>query len=488
MSLWPKRLSLSSRFLLSVALLLTVLVGAILFVIDKREVNIIYEESRNRGVLIARHIASLNLEPLMFRDEDTIKKNIDAQIDQDLIYVQFYDRFNTPVVGTEFLRGREDISCCSHLPETVNETTAHFEAKALLLDKKELHLLEVEVPIFAKGSTTQWGSIKIGLSLDDMRAEVMKTRLMLILIGLVGLAVGVSGAALLGRRIARPIRRLAAGTIRVSRGDFFHKIPVESKDEIGDLARSFNEMSAQLLRAQRQMEEANKRMVQAEKLASIGRLAATIAHEIRNPLTSVKLNIQKVFLTEALNETEREHLQISQEGIGHIERFIKELLNFTRASELNLNRFSMEQIIEESIKLVRDACPDKTIALERDYEPNLPEVLADGDKLRQVISNVLRNAYEAVGGEGIVRVRMSGTAVDGRPFIRVTISDNGPGIPGKDRENIFEPFFTTKSSGVGLGLAIARKVLEQHGGAIRVVNGGGRGAAFEILLPVKGVL
>ncbi|MCJ7612878.1 MAG: ATP-binding protein, partial [Candidatus Aminicenantes bacterium] len=302
------------------------------------------------------------------------------------------------------------------------------------------------------------------------------------------LAVGVSGAALLGRRIARPIRRLAAGTIRVSRGDFFHKIPVESKDEIGDLARSFNEMSAQLLRAQRQMEEANKRMVQAEKLASIGRLAATIAHEIRNPLTSVKLNIQKVFLTEALNETEREHLQISQEGIGHIERFIKELLNFTRASELNLNRFSMEQIVEESVKLVRDACPDKTIALERDYEPNLPEVLADGDKLRQVISNVLRNAYEAVGGEGVVRVRMSGTAVDGRPFIRVTISDNGPGIPDKDRENIFEPFFTTKSSGVGLGLAIARKVLEQHGGAIRVINGGGRGAAFEILLPVKGVL
>jgi signal transduction histidine kinase len=488
MSLWPKRLSLSSRFLLSVALLLTVLVGAILFVIDKREVNIIYEESRNRGVLIARHIASLNLEPLMFRDEDTIKKNIDAQIDQDLIYIQLYDRFNTPVVGTEFLRGREDISCCSHLPETVNETTAHFEAKTLLLDKRELHLLEVEVPIFAKGSTTQWGSIKIGLSLDDMRAEVMKTRLMLILIGLVGLAVGVSGAALLGRRIARPIRRLAAGTIRVSRGDFFHKIPVESKDEIGDLARSFNEMSAQLLRAQRQMEEANKRMVQAEKLASIGRLAATIAHEIRNPLTSVKLNIQKVFLTETLNETEREHLQISQEGIGHIERFIKELLNFTRASELNLNRFSMEQIVEESVKLVRDACPDKTIALERDYEPNLPEVLADGDKLRQVISNVLRNAYEAVGGEGIVRVRMSGTAVDGRPFIRVTVSDNGPGIPDKDRENIFEPFFTTKSSGVGLGLAIARKVLEQHGGAIRVINGGGRGAAFEILLPVKGVL
>jgi len=488
MSLWPKRLTLSSRFLLAAALLLTLLVGAILFVIDKREVNIIFEESRNRGALIARHIASLNLEALMFRDEETIRKNIEAQVDQDLIYVQLYDRFNTPVVGTEFLKGREDISCCSRLPETVDESTVHFESKILAVGERALHLLEVEVPVFAKGSTTKWGSIKIGLSLDDMRAEVMKTRLMLILIGLAGLAMGVGGAALLGRRIARPIRRLAAGTIRVSRGDFSHKIPVESKDEIGDLARSFNEMSAQLLRARRQMEEANKRMVQAEKLASIGRMAATIAHEIRNPLTSVKLNIQRVFLTEALNETEREHLQIAQEGTGHIERFIKDLLNFTRASELNLNLFSMEQIVEESIKLVRDACPDKTIVLERDFEPNLPEVLADGDKLRQVLSNVLRNAYEAVGPEGVVRVQLAGTEADGRPFIRVVVSDDGPGFPDKDAEMIFEPFFTTKSSGVGLGLAIARKVLEQHGGSIRAAAGTGRGAVFEIFLPVKGVL
>jgi len=488
MSLWPKRLSLSTRFLLVVGLLLSLFVVAILFVIDKREVNIISEESRNRAVLIARHVASLNLEPLMFRDEDTVKKNIDAEVDEDLIYVQFFDRFNTPVAGTESLRGREDISCCSLLPEKVDETTTHFETRTFLQGKREFPVLEVEVPVFAKGSTTRWGSIKIGLSLNDMLAEVMKTRLVLILIGLVGLAVGVSGAALLGRRIARPIRRLAAGTIRVSRGDFSHKIPVESKDEIGDLARSFNEMSAQLLRARRQMEEANKRMVQAEKLASIGRLAATIAHEIRNPLTSVKLNIQKVFLTENLGEIEKEHLQISQEGIGHIERFIKDLLNFTRASELNLNRFSMEQIVEESIKLVRDACPEKSITLEKDFEPDLPEVVADGDKLRQVVSNVLRNAYEAVGEKGVVRVRMSAMALDDRPFIRLTISDDGPGIPDKDRENIFEPFVTTKSAGVGLGLSIARKIMDQHGGAIRVTTGPGRGASFEILLPAKGVL
>jgi signal transduction histidine kinase len=486
MRIWPRRLSLPQRFLLAVALLLTVLVGAILYVIQKREVNIISQESRDRGLLIARHIATTNLDPLAYWDTDTIKKNIDAQVDEDLIYIMFYDRFNTPLVGTDFLAGRPDIFCCSHLPEKVTENTAYFEPKILLQEKRRLHVLEVEVPVFAKGSTTRWGSVKIGLSLDDMRAEVTKTRLIMILIGLGGLGLGFAGAAFLGRRIARPVRRLVAATVRVSRGDFFHQIPVESRDEIGDLARSFNEMSAQLQLARHQMEEANKRLVQAEKLASIGRLAATIAHEIRNPLTSVKLNIQKVSLADSLEENEREHLKISQEGIGHIERFIKDLLNFTRASDLNLNRFSMEQIVEESIKLLRDTCPEKSITLERDYEPGLPEVLADGDKLRQVLSNILRNAYEAVGPEGRVRVSLAAADRDGDPFIRVTVSDTGPGVPDKDCENIFEPFFTTKAAGVGLGLSNARKILEQHGGTIRVVRAPGIGASFEILLPVKG--
>ncbi len=484
----PSRLSLSTRFLMSVAALLTCLVAAILFVIDRRDVNLISEQARNRSVLIARNIASLNLDPLTFRDEETIRKNIEAQVDEDVIYVMFFDRFNTPLAGTDLALADADVSGSSGLPASVGEGTVRFAPRLLPRGRKKLHLLEVEIPVFARGSTIRWGSIKVGLSLEKMRAEVRKTRSILILIGLVGLVLGVFWAAVLGRRIARPVERLVTGTKRVARGDFSHQIPIESRDEIGDLARSFNEMSAQLLRARRQMEEANRRLVQAEKLASIGRMAATIAHEIRNPLTSVKLNIQRVSLSEDLGETEREHLSISREGIGHIERFIKDLLNFTRASELNLNRFPMEQIVEESIKLLRDTCPEKAITLESSFPPGLPEVLADGDKMRQVVSNVLRNAYEAVPEKGTVRLVLAETEIDGRAFVRLTIADDGPGIPEKDWENIFEPFFTTKSSGVGLGLSSARKILEQHGGTIRVVRTAGRGAAFEILLPVKGVL
>jgi hypothetical protein len=132
MKFWPKRLSLSTRFLLSVALLLTVLVGAILFVIDKREVNIISEQSRNRGVLIARHIASLNLEPLMFRDEETIKKSIDAQVDERLLYIMFFDRFGTPLVGTELAREDEEVGSYSRLPAAVDENTVRFKSRIVV--------------------------------------------------------------------------------------------------------------------------------------------------------------------------------------------------------------------------------------------------------------------------------------------------------------------------------------------------------------------
>ncbi len=217
-----------------------------------------------------------------------------------------------------------------------------------------LRILEIEVPIFVRGSPRRWGSIKIGLSLEDMRAEILKTRLMLIFIGCGGLLIGVLGAVLLARRITGPLKKLVEGTVKIAKEDFSQKIDITSQDEIGNLAQSFNDMSRELLLARERMEAASNKLVQAEKLASIGRISAGIAHEIRNALTSVKLNIQKLVQSDRLDDIEKEHLSISQEGIGQMEKFIKELLDFTRVSELNLDRFSIEQILEESIKTLAD--------------------------------------------------------------------------------------------------------------------------------------
>jgi signal transduction histidine kinase len=277
--------------------------------------------------------------------------------------------------------------------------------------------------------------------------------------------------------------KLVEGTVEVSKGDFSHKIDISSQDEIGNLARSFNKMSHELLQSRKGIEVAHKKLIQAEKLASIGRLSATIAHEIRNPLTSVKLNIQKVLGSAQLDELEGEHLKISQEGIGQIEMFIRALLDFTRVSELNLDLFPIEQILEESVKMMAESLDQKKISLEKNFKPSLPLVLVDGDKLRQVFLNIIRNAFEAVDEEGNISISLSLKKEKPAPKIRVVISNNGRAIPKKDWENIFEAFYTTKATGTGLGLALARKIIEQHKGSIKVLRKEGRGTSFEVLIP-----
>jgi len=480
------KVSLYTRFMTAITCILILLVGSILWLIEKREVKAIFEQAKGRGLLIAENIARSNQEQFEFWDAAGIKASIEAALDENLLYVVIYDKFRNTFVFTDTIKDDQDILCCSRLPAKIDAGTSVIVSRTLRLASRSRQVIEIEIPVFFAGSEDPWGSVKVGMSLDEMQAAIRQTRLMLILIGFGGLLLGTLGAGLLAKRITGPLKRLVEGTVRISRGDFSQEIEPGSADEIGDLARSFNEMTRDLLETRQRMEEANKRLVQAEKLASIGRLSATIAHEIRNPLTSVKLNIQKLIQEDGLGEEEKEHLDISQEGIIQIEKFIKELLDFTRVSVLNTEKFSAVQIMEEAAKMMKDAFRDKRIAPERNYADNLPLVRVDGDRMRQVFLSLLRNAYEAVDEGG--RITLGLSLADDEPprRIRIRISDNGGGIPEKNWDMIFEPFFTTKSTGFGLGLANARKIVEQHRGTIRVVKKRGRGTAFEILIPCEG--
>ena len=479
------KISLYTRFMFAITFILIFLVGSILFLIERREVRTIFEETKRRGILSARYIASLNLESLTFWDAAGIKSNIDRETDASLIYVVIYDKFRNPYVYSDLIRDKEEIRGTSRLPEKVSEEMSASARRDFLLGGRTVPIIEIEVPVFAEGSPDYWGSVKVGLSLEENRKEIGRTRLMLILIGCSGFLLGLVGAGLLAKRITGPLQNLVEGTVRISQGDFTQMISVGSRDEIGDLARSFNEMTKDLLETRQRMEDANRRLIQAEKLASIGRISASIAHEIRNPLTSVKLNIQKLQQSERLDEEEKEHLSITQEGIGQIEKFIKELLNFTRVADLNPERFSMVQIIEESLKLMRNSLQEKKIVLEKRFPAALPAVVVDGDKMRQVFLNVLRNAVEAVEEGGRIKVVLSSVKENDAERIRVRISDDGCGIPEKDWENIFEPFYSTKPSGFGLGLPNARKIVEQHRGSIRVVKTRGKGTTFEVRIPCE---
>jgi signal transduction histidine kinase len=481
-------MSLQTKFMLSVIALLCALAASILFVIEKREVKAIFEEQESIGIVMAKNIANMIYSPLMQWDEEGIEESIEAEIDDKLIYVVVYEKNRVAVGATRFIKEYEEIFNYSLLGQNVDKNSFFSERRNLKTQDSGqiLRILEIEIPIFVTDSPDRWGSIKIGLSLEETRKEMQETRLMLLLIGGGGLLIGVVGAILLAQRITGPLKKLVDATVKISKGKLAQRIEITSQDEIGNLAKSFNKMSRQLLLTRKKMEEANKKLLQAEKLASIGRISAGIAHEIRNPLTSVKLNIQKLYQSDNLNDVEKEHLNLSQEGIKYMEKSIKDLLDFTRASELNRAQFSIEQILDESIKMLADSLDLKKIVLEKNYPDESPQVLVDGDKLRQVFLNVLRNAYEAVDEGG--KISISVFLLKERPGkkIKVEISDNGSGIPEKDRDIIFEIFYTTKTTGIGLGLAIARKILEQHNGSIRVDENMNKETLFEILIPVGG--
>lgn len=478
-------ISLRTRLTFSMIVMLAAQVAFILYVIERREIKAIYEEQKEKAVLLAQLIVQENLQAFVNWDYDGVKESIEDRIDENLQYVIFFDLYNRPFESNEFIKDYEDIYQISNLSPDANEGDFAFQYTNVEdpEQRSRVRILEIEVPIYIRDNSLRWGSMKIGLSLKEIQEEIYHTRNLLILMGLGGLFLGILAATWIARKITNPIKKLVDGTHKISRGDFSLKIDIDSQDEIGNLASSFNEMSYQLMLLSKRMEEANKKLVQVEKLASIGHMSTGIAHEIRNPLTSVKLNIQKLLEKETLDELDRTHLDISREGIAQIEKFIKELLNFARISDLNLDSFSIEQIVDGSIKMMVDSLELKDITLEKHYEENLPLVRVDADKLRQVILNILHNACEVVKEGGQIDVFLSVVYDDSGRKVKIEITDDGGGIPEGEWSNIFEPFYTTKASGIGLGLAIALKIIEQHNGTIKVKSKQGKGTTFEILIP-----
>lgn len=477
------RISIYAQLVFWTSVILILLMFGLLFIIQNREVKAIYQEKKERGLVMIRYIAEMNVRRLVLWDLDSIDENISGLIREDLAYVIFYDRNGKPVVVSESIAENLEVLNQTNCAGEVSPGDIFYTNLELLLDGRRQEVMEIEVPVFIPGSENKWGSVKIGLKLEDVYLRIKRTRMILMGFGLGALLLSVISSTLMARRITKPIKNLVEGTKRISLGDFSYRIPVISADEIGDLTQSFNEMAQQLQKARWQMEETNRRLLQAEKLASIGRLSATIAHEIRNPLTSVKLNIQKLSESQSLDELEQEHLAIAREGIEEIEKFIKELLSYTRASTLQKDYFSLAEVLDESIKMLQPSLKKKGVTVEKYYELGLPQAYVDADRLRQVFLNVLRNSYEAVEEGGRIEVSLKMDRDKDRLSFEIRISDNGCGIPEEDWENIFEPFFTTKTSGAGLGLANARRIIDQHGGTIKAIKKEGQGSCFLITLP-----
>ncbi len=237
----------------------------------------------------------------------------------------------------------------------------------------------------------------------------------------------------------------------------------------------------------RDMEEQRRR---SDRLAALGVLAAGVAHEVRNPLVGIRAAAQLMEREPAFPPSLREFTGIIIRQVDRLNRIVSDLLSFAGQQPLQRRPCNINQILEEALHLLASTLEGARIAVVRRYDPEVPAVAGDPDRLLQVFLNLIRNGVEAManGGELTVRTRFERVAppCGGRAAAVAEIADRGPGIPPEAQRNLFNPFFTTKNGGTGLGLPISVRIVEEHGGAIEVLSRVGEGSTFRVLLPLAG--
>ena len=305
-----------------------------------------------------------------------------------------------------------------------------------------------------------------------------------------------------------PVKSLIKGTAQLSKGNLSHRIPIQSRTEIGCLAESFNQMANELELAQQQLtdwtrtlekrveektailKQAQTKLVQHEKMASLGILSAAVAHEINNPLSGVltytrllrKLLDVDIPSPERLPDM-RKYLEVIATEVARCGKIVSNLLDFSRQSDIRIAPADLNQVLDRALFLIGHKLKLQNIQLHQNLLPNLPHITCDADQIQQALLALLLNAIEAMPDGGTLRITTQKTNED----IQITITDTGFGMSQSQMAHIFEPFYTTKSAlnGVGLGLAIVYGIVHRHNGHIDVQPEEGRGTTFEITLPIS---
>jgi two-component system NtrC family sensor kinase len=303
-------------------------------------------------------------------------------------------------------------------------------------------------------------------------------------------------------KMVRPIRELVFATRKVAEGDVSYRVDIESSDEIGELAASFNKMTGNLSKSENELKEwaetleakveertkelkaAQKQLIQTEKLASLGKMAAGVAHEINNPLTAV-LTFSKLMLDDVdEDDPQREDLQTIVDETLRCRDIVRGLLDFSRETKSEKKKEQINNIIEKTLSLVESQAVFHNIKIVKELADDLPEISLDAAQIKQVYMNIFINAAEAMSGKGTLTIN---TFLENDRYVVTKIKDTGCGISEKDMSKLFDPFFTTKETGegTGLGLAVSYGIVRSHEGFIDVKSEVGKGTEFTIKFPVE---
>ncbi len=305
----------------------------------------------------------------------------------------------------------------------------------------------------------------------------------LIVAGAGAVAICAVSTFVLAYLIQRPMVELQEKMDLVSKGDLNVRVSFSLRnDEIGDLGRNFNHMMQQLRESRKEIEHLHRTQIsRAEHLSTLGELATGLAHEIRNPLAGIAGVIEIVGRDLPSTSPARAVVKDIRLEITRISRTLTDLLETARPRRPEVRRSNLNTTVEHAVMLARQQVLSRPIKIELQKDSSLPEVEHDSDQVHQVLLNLLLNAVQAMESEGTVGVEIGSR----ESYASVVVSDNGRGISAQNLANIFRPFYTTRGDGTGLGLSLARRIIEDHHGQIEVSSIVGKGSQFTVLLPFR---
>jgi two-component system sensor histidine kinase AtoS len=614
--------SLRAKLLWGTVLVITLVMTGVFVVVEHRQRVAIIDEFQRRGEVLARNLGAISSGPLLLYNYTALEQNV-ARVaaEEDVVYALVLD-------------GDGKVAAHSRHPERIGiamEGAVHARAAAAAepliqetVTARGESIYDFTVPVQVDGR--KWGTIRVGLSKQRMDAEIRKTRLELGALTLLTLLLGGAGAAVMARRIAGPMRELAAGAAAISRGDLAQRIEPSTADEIGRLAAAFNHMAVELGERRRALEEAHHELQRqfveladlksytdnilgsltngivtvdldgrvvtlnaaaelltgffrgevsarycsevfahtpelsdilmetlasrapitgvsltfrrrnggmvpiefstaplkggegkdlgvigifrdltlvrrlesdlrrSDRLAALGTLAAGLAHEIKNPLTALvtfSRHLERRF--DDVHFREKFQNVVPRE-LERINAIVERLLELARPARLHFALVRVPAVLDSVVELYANQIDGRRIEVVREYARDVPPIQADQEGLYRVVVNLVANALEAMPAGGRLTLRAGWSESGDAPTawrrrgpdrrVKIQVEDTGGGIPVSDSDRVFNPFYTTKEGGTGLGLALAHKIVEDHGGTLNFRSGRGLGTAFTVVLPL----
>jgi PAS domain S-box-containing protein len=600
-----RSIRLQTRLILYSTLLIFILMSLIITMVEKRQSESIQEEAIKRGMAIAKNSAAVSINALLTYNYIVLEQNAEkVALEEDIVYVIIHDKESRVAAYSQHDEKQGTI-----LNDQLSQRAV--SAKEPLIQtassgEKKTRILDISIPVYIKESQEKWGTIRIGLSLERMFGQILKTRLNLLFLGMVAILLGILGSIFFARRITQPISKLVKTTISAAEGDLDQEIDIRTGDEIGELGENFNFMIQQVRLHRNELEsrlreitslkayndnilssmtnglitiDLEKRIItlnkmaerilgkrrdemiglsleqalgehhplyrmmtetllheeglfhpelelekdeeclwltastslltdaegrkigtlvvfqditeikaleerlrQADRLAALGTLSAGLAHEIKNPLSAIKTFVQLLpKKSESPSFMEKFNITVPRE-IDRINLLVEDLLELTRKRVRPFVNLNVNQMILQVIDLHGEEMGKRRIVFEDHLDRTLLPILGDSDTLYRAFSNVVINSIQAMPNGGLLSIS---SEPDDRPSIaKITFRDTGIGMDEETSKNLFNPFFTTKDKGSGLGMALTRKIIEDHRGTIEVMSEKGIGTTFVLRLPV----